>query len=224
MDAPPALAGVADRVFGPRLDTARRYAGLLATAGVERGLIGPRELPRIWDRHVLNCAVVAELFPESARVVDVGSGAGLPGLVLAIRRPDLRVDLVESLQRRAVFLREAVDALGLGDQVRVVHGRAEEPAVGEEVGNSWWVTARAVAPLDRLMRWCSPLLREGGHLMALKGDQAEAEIAEYRSRMGTESPGIEIVTCGVGLIEPAVRVVAVQRQSPDSPAKSRRRR
>src|SRR5689334_23096915 len=121
-------------LFGDRLDLATRYAHLLAAAGVERGLIGPREVPRLWERHLVNCALPTDLFPTESRVVDVGSGAGLPGLVMAIRRPDLRDDLVESLERRTTFLTEAIDSLGLVGQIRVVRGRAEDRAVVTEVG------------------------------------------------------------------------------------------
>ncbi|MFD0786389.1 16S rRNA (guanine(527)-N(7))-methyltransferase RsmG, partial [Micromonospora azadirachtae] len=127
---PVELADAARALFGDRLDIAAAYAELLATDGVLRGLIGPREAPRIWDRHLLNCAAVAERIPEGTEVLDVGSGAGLPGLVLAIARPDLAVTLIEPLARRTSFLIEAVDRLGLGESVRVFRGRAEEAATG----------------------------------------------------------------------------------------------
>src|SRR5262249_59699748 len=119
----------AEQIFGAGLDLAVRYGELLASAGVVRGLIGPREVPRLWDRHLLNCAVLTELVPGDARVVDVGTGAGLPGLAMACRRPDLRIDLVESLARRGAFLTEAVAELGLGTRVRVVHRPAEDGTV-----------------------------------------------------------------------------------------------
>jgi len=169
----------AQLVFGARLPLAESYARLLTGPGVERGLVGPREPERIWDRHLLNCAALAPLLPDDARVVDVGSGAGLPGLALAIRRPDLYVDLVESLRRRTDFLAEVVGELGLSDRVRVVRGRVEDPAVIDAVGSADWVTARAVAPLDRLVAWCLPLLRPGGSLLALKGARAAEELAEH---------------------------------------------
>lgn len=219
---PPAVTA---EVFGDRLALAVAYAELLSSAGTERGLIGPREVPRLWERHLLNCAVVADLIPGPARVVDVGSGAGLPGLVLAIRRPDLRVDLVESLQRRVDFLVEAVALLGLGEQVRVVRGRAEDRAVREVVGEAQWVTARAVAPLDRLVRWCLPLLRPGGRLLALKGKSAEVELAEYASvirRLGGEET--RTVQCGSGLLEEPTVVVTMRRsltrRTPDAKGRS----
>lgn len=161
-------------MFSSRLALAERYAGLLATEGIVRGLIGPREVPRLWDRHLLNCALVADLVPEGSTVCDIGSGAGLPGIVLALRRPDLHVTLVEPLLRRTTFLEEVVTELGL-DQVRVVRGRAEDQRGGApfEV-----VTSRAVAPLPRLLAWSMPLVAPGGVLLALKGSSATAEVAE----------------------------------------------
>lgn len=207
-----AIPAAATELFGARLDRATQFAELLVTTGVERGLIGPRESDRIWSRHLLNCAAPAELFPIKARVVDVGSGAGLPGLVLALARDDLRVDLVEPLARRVQFLTEAVTALGLADQVRVLRGRAEERTIRETAGSSAWVTARAVAPLDRLVGWCLPLLEPGGRLVAMKGAQASSELTEHRStltRLGVSR--MDVVECGVGLVEPAVTVVVVER-------------
>jgi len=166
-ETPPSYAA---GVFASRLPLAERYADLLATEGVTRGLIGPREVPRLWDRHILNSAVVVPRVPEDASVADVGSGAGLPGLVWAIARPDLSVSLIEPLLRRTVFLEEAVSALGL-DNVTVVRARAEDVKETYDV-----VTARAVAPLDRLGRWCLPLVRSGGVLLALKGRTAQDEV------------------------------------------------
>jgi 16S rRNA (guanine527-N7)-methyltransferase len=159
-------------VFGSRLETAERYVDLLSTAGIDRGLLGPREIPRLWERHVLNCAVLTDLVPPGASVADIGSGAGLPGLVAAIRRPDLTVTLVEPLLRRTTFLEEVVAELGLGNVV-VHRGRAQDlPApVGFDV-----VTSRAVAPLDRLLEWCLPLVSAGGAVLAIKGRSAQAEI------------------------------------------------
>jgi 16S rRNA (guanine527-N7)-methyltransferase len=200
----------ADRLFGDRFALAERFAAKLATAGVQRGLIGPAEASRLWTRHLLNSAVIADLFPGNARVVDVGSGAGLPGVVLALRRPDLRVELVEPLQRRVAFLAEAVAELGLADRVVVVRGRAEEPAVRDQVGDAPWVTARAVAPLDRLVRWCLPLLGPGGRLALIKGASVEDEVARHRAalrRLGATEP--EIVRCGSDLLGGEVSVVLV---------------
>jgi 16S rRNA (guanine527-N7)-methyltransferase len=200
--APPAAAAV----FGNQLAAATAYARLLAGDGVTRGLLGPREVPRLWERHLLNCAVTAELLPLGATVTDVGSGAGLPGIALALARPDLRIELLEPLQRRVVFLREVVSALGLA-RVRVVRGRAENSLGVDRVD---FVTARAVAPLSRLAAWCLPLLRPGGSLIALKGSRAGAELvagaADLR-RLGAAD--WEVVTCGLGLVEPPTTVVRV---------------
>ena len=147
------------------------YADLLATEGTLRGLIGPREVPRLWDRHLLNCAVLERLIPDEASVADIGTGAGLPGIVLAIVRPDLEVALVEPLLRRTTFLEEAVDSLGL-DNATVVRARAEQlPPASYDV-----VTSRAVAPLGKLASWCLPLCVEGGLMLAMKGSSAEEEL------------------------------------------------
>lgn len=161
-------------LFGERLDLAARYVEWLLGDGVVRGLIGPREGSRIWSRHVLNCAVVGSLMPRSARIVDIGSGAGLPGIPLAIVRPDVQVSLVEPLERRTKFLDLVVADLGL-DNVRVVRGRAED-VIGE-VGGADVITSRAVAPLAKLARWSVPLARHGGEVIALKGSSAVEEIA-----------------------------------------------
>lgn len=147
------------------------YAELLATEGTLRGLIGPREVPRLWDRHLLNCAVLERLVPEESTVADIGTGAGLPGIVLALVRPDLHVSLVEPLLRRTTFLQEAVESLELGNAT-VVRARAEElPPASYDV-----VTSRAVAPLGKLAGWCLPLCVEGGLMLAMKGSSAEEEL------------------------------------------------
>jgi 16S rRNA (guanine527-N7)-methyltransferase len=171
------------------LNVAREYARLLSTEGVRRGLIGPRETERIWERHLLNCAFAAEFLPEQGEVVDIGSGAGLPGLVFAMLRPSLRVVLVESMLRRCVFLNECVERLGL-ENVQVVRGRAEE-LVGQIQADV--ATARAVAPLDRLVGWAAGLLRPGGELLAIKGQSAEAELSAAKPvlrRLHARSAGV----------------------------------
>ncbi|ATO15802.1 16S rRNA (guanine(527)-N(7))-methyltransferase RsmG [Micromonospora sp. WMMA2032] len=223
---PPELAEAARTLFGERLDLAAAYAELLATEGVVRGLIGPREAPRLWDRHLLNCAVMAERIPEGASVIDVGSGAGLPGLVLAIARPDLTVTLVEPLARRVSFLIEAVQRLGLTRSVRVFRGRAEEAAAGSRDRDPLAadiVTARAVAALDRLAAWCLPLTVPGGRLLALKGASAADEIAEHTDavvRLGGGTP--ELHRCGAGVIEPAATVVEVVRERVVNPPRAKK--
>jgi 16S rRNA (guanine527-N7)-methyltransferase len=180
---------------------------------MERGLLGPHEASRIWDRHLLNCAVVGELLPRAARVVDIGSGAGLPGIVLACARPDLRIDLVEPMGRRVTFLEEAVAALALAGRVSVVRGRAEERAVIRRVAPVAWVTARAVAPLDRLAGWCLPLLKPGGHLLALKGRRGAQELDEHRDAIGRLG-GVDqhVVLCGVDLLASPTTVIVIRRR------------
>ena len=191
----PSVPRGAARVFGARLDLAEHYAALLATAGLERGLMGPREGPRLWDRHILNSAAAAGPLGIGEAIVDIGSGAGLPGIPLALARPDLRVTLVEPLLRRSAFLEEVVEALGL--DVRVVRGRAEDSKVIEVAGNADVVTSRAVAPLAKLAGWSAPLLRDGGRMIALKGASAEDEVARDRSalvRLGFENIHVETVS------------------------------
>ncbi len=197
--------------FGDRLPLARRYAEHLATTGVERGLIGPHEVPRIWERHVLNCAVVAELVPDAARVVDIGSGAGLPGIPLALARPDLQIVLLEPLARRVEWLQEVVADLGL--EVRIDRGRAEEKAVRRRWEGADVVTARAVAPLARLAGWALPLLRPGGVLLAVKGGSAATEIERDAVAVRKAGGGPATLTrCGAGVVEPMTTVVAVPRR------------
>jgi 16S rRNA (guanine527-N7)-methyltransferase len=206
---PPALAG---ELFGERLALAETYAARLAGDGTTRGLIGPREVDRLWDRHLLNSAVLCDLIPTGARVVDVGSGAGLPGLPMAIRRPDLRVDLVEPMRRRVEFLLEVVTQLDLSATVRVLRGRADDPAVIEAAGTSDWVVARAVAPLDRLVAWCLPLLSSGGRLLALKGASAADEVARCRAEMRRlGAAAIDVQELGAGVLTVPTHVVVVGR-------------
>ena len=180
-----------------------RYADWLAGAGVERGFLGPREVERIWDRHIGNCAVVEELIPQQAKVFDIGSGAGLPGVVLAIVRPDISVGLIEPLMRRSEFLIEVVNDLGLADQVTVMRGRAEELR-GQ---SAQVVTARAVAPLAKLLAWSLPLTAKGGQILAMKGSSAADEIIAAKDALKGKSA--EIVFCGQGIVDPLTTVVRV---------------
>jgi len=205
--APPGPPAAAAGVFGDALEQARLYRELLATDGGTRGLIGPRETERLWDRHLLNCAVVAELLPERGVLVDIGSGAGLPGVVLAMLRPSLDVILLEPLLRRSVFLEECVATLRLSNAT-VVRARAEDKAAAHIKADI--ATARAVAPLDRLVGWAARLLRPGGELLAIKGQSAEEEIEAARgvlSRLGVRSA--EVLQAGQGRVISATTVVRV---------------
>ncbi|QDQ99480.1 16S rRNA (guanine(527)-N(7))-methyltransferase RsmG [Tomitella fengzijianii] len=200
----------AERVFGDRLPLAVRYHDSLASDGVERGLIGPREIPRLWERHILNCAVLGELIEDGATVVDIGSGAGLPGIPLAIARPDLTITLVEPLLRRTRYLGEVNERLGLG--AVVVRGRAEQSGVIKEAGGADYVTSRAVAPLERLVPWSLPLVRKGGRMLAIKGSSAQEEIE--RARRELEKAGaaeLGLATCGEGLLGTPTTVVTAVR-------------
>lgn len=184
-------------MFGTHLALAERFAAILADTGVSHGLIGPREVPILWDRHILNCAVAHEAFPEGVAVVDVGSGAGLPGLALAIVRPDLHLHLVEPMLRRTTWLSTTIDELGLSN-CTVHRGRAEE---FNGVLTAPYATARAVARIDKLARWTFPLLADDGTLVALKGESAAQELAAEEKvlrRLGMTSA--RVVTFGAGLL------------------------
>lgn len=175
----------ASAIFGPRLGLARRYAEALAGPGVERGLVGPREVGRLWDRHLLNCAVIGELLERGDRVVDIGSGAGLPGVPLAIARPDLQVVLLEPLLRRTEFLRE------MGSDAAV---------------------SRAVAALDKLTKWSMPLIRPNGRMLAIKGERAHDEVREHRRVMiASGAVDVRVVTCGANYLRPPATVVFARR-------------
>lgn len=202
-----------------RLALIERYGELLATDGVVRGLIGPREVPRLWDRHVVNCALLATALPRDAAVADIGSGAGLPGLVVALARPDLQVTLVEPLLRRTTFLGEVVAALGL-DNVVVRRDRADA-LHGKQTFDV--VTARAVAPLERLLGWCMPLVTPTGAMVAMKGDSAEEEVAAAApalKKLGCAPPSIEVLgaplatQAGDATGSPQTRVVRVMWADP----------
>jgi 16S rRNA (guanine527-N7)-methyltransferase len=211
--APPPTPEAAVRVFGSDLPAAERYVARLASDGVARGLIGPREVPRLWERHVLNSAAVAEAVPEGARVVDVGSGAGLPGIPLGLARRDVGVTLVEPMARRIEFLEEVLPELPGGDgRWRIVRGRAEDRAVAGAVGPVDVVTARAVAPLPRLVAWCRPLMRPGSQLIALVGARALEELPGLVPQL--EAVGMRNVrprAVGAGLGETATTVVVMTR-------------
>ena len=221
-EAAPAVHPAAARVFGEHVDQAAGYVELLARHGVERGLIGPREVDRLWDRHVLNSAVIGERIPEGARVVDVGSGAGFPGVPLAIARPDLSIVLLEPMARRVDWLAEVAEKLEL--PITIIRGRAEERPVREQLGGADVVTARAVAPLARLADWCLPLVRPGGLLVALKGASAQEEIERDRAavrKAGGDVP--EVAECGATVLEVPSTVVLIRRLPPKPPAKSKSR-
>lgn len=197
-------------VFADRLPVAEAYWEALANAGVERGLIGPREVDRLWGRHILNCAVVADVLGDDEAVVDIGSGAGLPGIAVAIAKPSVRMTLVEPLLRRATFLEEVVAELGI--DVRVIRGRAEEKAVVKVAGKADVVTSRAVAPLDRLGKWSTPLLRPGGRLVAIKGSSAGEEIKTHLGTLGRIGlSGLHVELCGEQTLPTPTTVVLATR-------------
>ncbi len=203
LTAPPA---VAHEIFGERISGALGYARLLATTGVDHGLIGPREVPRLWERHILNCAVLACVLEPDVVVGDIGSGAGLPGLAVAIARPDIRMHLIEPLARRTVWLAAAVAELGL-ENVTVHRGRAESLA---GVLRFDVVTARAVARLALLAEWSAPLLTAGGELIALKGATASREIDEDEAAISAAG-GVDarVETLGADLLEVPTTIVRI---------------
>jgi 16S rRNA (guanine527-N7)-methyltransferase len=217
-----AAPGAAAALFGSRLDRAQRYAQILAGAGVERGLLGPREVDRLWDRHILNSAAIAELFDSNDRIADIGSGAGLPGIPLALARPDLRLTLIEPLLRRSEFLREVVDDLGL--EITIVRGRAEDRSVRQQVGEMDAVVSRAVASLDKLTKWSLPLLRPDGRMVAIKGERAEEEIREHRRVMTSlGAVDVRVMRCGADYLDPPVTAVVARREATDPVANRSRR-
>ena len=169
------------------------YAHFLTTAGIERGLIGPREGDRIWERHIFNCLFVTTLLPKGASLIDIGSGAGLPGIVIALARPDLRVTLVEPLERRVEFLKEAT----VGSSITVIRGRSQDIKASAD-----FVTARAVAPLDKLWRMSRHLIKPGGALLAMKGESAAAEMEGLAQATLHE---IELEGIGVGRVVEVLR-------------------
>jgi 16S rRNA (guanine527-N7)-methyltransferase len=186
--------------FKGREDQIQRYAELLRGAGIERGLIGPKEGDRIWERHIANCIPITTILPENVRLVDIGSGAGLPGIVIALARPDLKVSLVEPLQRRVDFLNEVVAELGI--PVEVIRGRAERVKKQFEI-----VTARAVAPLEKLINISWHMIPRGGSLMAMKGESAAEEIASTTLKKGSTAELHEISLPNL----PIARIIQVKK-------------
>ena len=200
----------ARQLFGSGYPAARDYAAVLTTDGIERGLVGPREAGRIWERHLLNSAVLATLVPAGSTVVDLGSGAGLPGIPLALARPDLRVVLLEPLLRRTRFLDEVVERLDLAPRVAVHRGRAE--AAGSALAPADVVVSRAVAPMERLVPWSLGLLRPGGLMLAAKGGRADDELAAVRDRLtGWGAVGGSVESVVSPLLADPVRVVRITK-------------
>ncbi|MDO4253053.1 MAG: 16S rRNA (guanine(527)-N(7))-methyltransferase RsmG [Rothia sp. (in: high G+C Gram-positive bacteria)] len=207
----PVLTGTdltaAQKIFSTELGLAQRYVEHLASSGIERGLLGPRGVPRLWARHVLNCAVVQEAIDQESRVVDVGSGAGLPGLCLAISRPDLSLTLVEPLERRVIWLEEVVHDLGLKN-VTIIRSRAEQLAGTLDAD---YVTARAVSALSSLVDITLPILRGRGELLAIKGQSAEQEITKAQKKLDKYGVRqVAVLKLGVGILEQATTVVQVK--------------
>ena len=210
VDGTPPAPASAQGVFSRRLPLAEEFADLLTREATVRGLIGPREVPRLWERHILNCAVISDLMPRASAVCDIGSGAGLPGIALAIRRPDILVTLVEPLLRRTTFLDLAVSRMELSN-VSVHRGRAEDMHGEPEWSDGFdVVTSRAVAPMDRLARWSLPLVKPGGAFLAMKGSSAQVELesaAGLISSLGGVDP--EVVSLGTEWLSQPVTVVRV---------------
>ena len=182
------VEGLVGRYFPERQEEIRAFAQFLTTAGIERGLIGPREGERIWERHIFNCLPVTQLLPQNASLFDIGSGAGLPGIVIALARPDLKVTLIEPLERRVEFLKEATEGLG----IEVIRGRAQDVKKSAE-----YVTARAVAPLEKLKEISWHMVKTGGALLAMKGESAATEMAGVKNAVLHE---IELEGIGLGRI------------------------
>ena len=202
----------AEALFGSAVERAQRYAEILAGAGVEWGLLGPREVDRLWDRHILNSAAVAELLGANDQIADIGSGAGLPGIPLALARPDLHLTLIEPLLRRSEFLREVVDDLGL--EITIIRGRAEDRAVRQQVGEMDAVVSRAVASLDKLTKWSIPLLRPDGRMVAIKGERAEEEISEHRRVIASiGAVDVRVMRCGADYLDPPATAVVARREA-----------
>jgi 16S rRNA (guanine527-N7)-methyltransferase len=189
-----------NKYFPGQEEAIRAYAEFLTTAGIERGLIGPREGERIWERHIFNCLPVTQLLPQGASLFDIGSGAGLPGIVIALARPDLKVTLIEPLERRVEFLNEAVAAIAAGGvEIEVIRGRAQDVKKSAD-----FVTARAVAPMEKLKKMSWHMVKTGGSLLAMKGESAANEMVGIK---GAELHEIKLEGIELG------RVISVRKGS-----------
>mgnify|MGYP002713654428 FL=1 len=197
---------IADRLYRDNYKTIRQYVDILVSRGVDWGLIGPREIGRLWERHILNSIALESLIPEGCRVADVGSGAGLPGIPLAILRPDLEMILIEPMLRRSNFLTEALDELGLDDRVTVVRGRAEDADLHVDV-----VVSRAVAKLATLINWTADLIVESGSLLALKGQSADDEVVKAKKELSKRRLSAEVLLIRADPAADVTRAVRVRR-------------
>lgn len=197
---------IADRLYRDNYKTIRQYVDILVSRGVDWGLIGPREIGRLWERHILNSIALESLIPEGCRVADVGSGAGLPGIPLAILRPDLEMTLIEPMLRRSNFLTEALDKLGLDDRVTVVRGRAEDADLHVDV-----VVSRAVAKLATLINWTADLIVESGSLLALKGQSADDEVVKAKKELSKRRLSAEVLLIRADPAADVTRAVRVRR-------------
>ncbi|MES8326803.1 16S rRNA (guanine(527)-N(7))-methyltransferase RsmG [Cutibacterium acnes] len=197
---------IADRLYRDNYKTIRQYVDILVSRGVDWGLIGPREIGRLWERHILNSIALESLIPEDCRVADVGSGAGLPGIPLAILRPDLEMTLIEPMLRRSNFLTEALDELGLDDRVTVVRGRAEDADLHVDV-----VVSRAVAKLATLINWTADLIVESGSLLALKGQSADDEVVKAKKELSKRRLSAEVLLIRADPAADVTRAVRVRR-------------
>lgn len=197
---------IADKLYRDNYKTIRQYVDILVSRGVDWGLIGPREIGRLWERHILNSIALESLIPEGCRVADVGSGAGLPGIPLAILRPDLEMTLIEPMLRRSNFLTEALDELGLDDRVTVVRGRAEDADLHVDV-----VVSRAVAKLATLINWTADLIVESGSLLALKGQSADDEVVKAKKELSKRRLSAEVLLIRADPAADVTRAVRVRR-------------
>jgi 16S rRNA (guanine527-N7)-methyltransferase len=203
------LVDAAREVYGARYPLISRYVDILTSTGVEWGLLGPRESDRVWDRHILNCAALSSLIAADSSVADVGSGAGLPGIPLALLRSDLRVTLIEPLLRRFTFLDETIEQLGIADRVQVVRSRAEDHHQSYD-----FVIARAVARLDRLIGWCDPLRAKGGVILALKGESASDEVVAAERQLKAAQLVAEVLSVRAHPLAEAATVLRLRDREP----------